>query len=57
MWLGRKSCIPSEPVYRGLFDTEVQAQRELVCDRSIEAFTTVSEVNDFAEGIDWWRPA
>jgi CRISPR system Cascade subunit CasD len=52
VWLGRKSCIPAEPVYRGLFDTEPQAQRELVCDSSIEAFTTVTEVEDFAEGTD-----
>jgi len=52
LWLGRKSCIPAEPVYRGLFDSEPQAQRELVYDRSIESFTTVSEVNDFAEGTD-----
>jgi CRISPR system Cascade subunit CasD len=52
VWLGRKSCIPAEPVYRGLFDTEPQAQRELVCDSSIESFTTVTEVKDFAEGTD-----
>jgi CRISPR system Cascade subunit CasD len=52
VWLGRKSCIPAEPVYRGLFDTELQAQRELVCNRSIESFTTVTEVKDFAEGTD-----
>lgn len=52
LWLGRKSCIPAEPVYRGLFDSEPQAQRGLVYDRSIESFTTVSEVNDFAEGTD-----
>jgi CRISPR system Cascade subunit CasD len=30
VWFGRKSCIPAEPVYRGLFDTELQAQRELI---------------------------
>jgi len=52
VWFGRKSCIPAEPVYRGLFDTELQAQRELVCDRSIEEFTTVTEVKDFEEGTD-----
>lgn len=52
VWFGRKSCIPAEPVYRGLFDTELQAQRELLCDRSIESFTTVTEVKDFAEGTD-----
>jgi CRISPR system Cascade subunit CasD len=52
VWLGRKSCIPAEPVYRGLFDTELQAQHELLSDGSIESFTTVTEVKDFAEGTD-----
>lgn len=52
VWFGRKSCIPAEPVYRGLFDTQGQAQRELIGDRSIEEFTTVNEVEDFAEGTD-----
>lgn len=52
VWLGRKSCIPAEPIYRGLFDTEPQAQREIVRDRSIEAFTRVTEVRDFGEGTD-----
>ena len=52
VWLGRKSCIPAEPVYRGLYDAEVEAQRELIRDRSIEEFTTVTEVKDFDEGTD-----
>lgn len=52
VWLGRKSCIPSEPVYRGLFDTEPQAQRALVGDAFIKSFTTVTEVEDFAAGTD-----
>jgi CRISPR system Cascade subunit CasD len=52
VWFGRKSCIPAEPVYRGLFDTQGQAQRELIGDKSIEEFTTVNEVEDFAEGTD-----
>jgi CRISPR system Cascade subunit CasD len=52
VWLGRKSCIPAEPVYRGLFDTELQAQHKLIGDGSIEEFTTVTEVKDFAEGTD-----
>lgn len=52
VWFGRKSCIPAEPVYRGLFDTEPQAQRELIGDKPIGEFTTVSEVEDFADGTD-----
>jgi CRISPR system Cascade subunit CasD len=52
VWFGRKSCIPAEPVYRGLFDAELEAQRELIRERSIEEFTTVTEVKHFAEGTD-----
>jgi CRISPR system Cascade subunit CasD len=52
IWLGRKSCIPAEPVPRGLSDTETQARRALIGDRSIDEFTTVSEASDFADGTD-----
>ena len=52
VWFGRKNCIPAGPIYRGLFDTELLAQRELIGDGSIEEFTTVTEVKDFAEGTD-----
>jgi CRISPR system Cascade subunit CasD len=52
VWFGRKNCVPAEPVYRGLFDTEAQAQNALIGKRSIEEFTAVSEVSDFADGTD-----
>jgi CRISPR system Cascade subunit CasD len=52
VWLGRKSCIPAEPVCRGLFETEPQAQHALIGGRSIEEFSSVSEVDNFAEGTD-----
>jgi CRISPR system Cascade subunit CasD len=50
VWFGRKSCIPAEPIYRGLFDTELLAQRMLIRERSIEEFTAVTEVENFADG-------
>ncbi|MGA2440200.1 MAG: type I-E CRISPR-associated protein Cas5/CasD [Tepidisphaeraceae bacterium] len=52
VWLGRKNCIPSEPIYRGLFDKEPEARRALVGDRPIEEFTTVTEVEQFEDGTD-----
>jgi len=52
VWLGRKSCIPAEPIGRGLFDTEAQAQHALIGDRPAAEFATVTEVNNFAEGTD-----
>lgn len=52
VWLGRKSCIPAEPIYRGLFATEAEAQRALIGDAPLELFTTVTEAASFAEGTD-----
>lgn len=52
VWLGRKSCIPAEPVRRGLFKTQADALRALVSEQSIENFTSVADVKDFVEGTD-----
>ncbi|MCW5982842.1 MAG: type I-E CRISPR-associated protein Cas5/CasD [Bryobacteraceae bacterium] len=52
VWLGRKSCIPAEPIGRGLFETRAEALRNLIGDRRVEEFTAVAEVSDFAEGTD-----
>lgn len=52
VWLGRKSCIPAEPINRGLFDTEQEALRALIGDRSIDEFTSLTEVTEFTEGTD-----
>ena len=52
VWLGRKSCIPAQPIARGLFDTEAQALLALIGARPVAEFTTVVEVGDFAAGTD-----
>jgi CRISPR system Cascade subunit CasD len=52
VWLGRKSCIPAEPIYRGIFQTQDEAQRELIDSAVIDRFTRISEVGKFAEGND-----
>jgi CRISPR system Cascade subunit CasD len=52
VWLGRKSCIPAELIYRGMYDTEKAAQRELLGEEPLEQFSVVAEVNSFAEGTD-----
>jgi CRISPR system Cascade subunit CasD len=52
VWLGRKNCVPAAPIGRGLYDTEAQAVRALIGDRSIDEFTIVAEVSGFAEGTD-----
>lgn len=51
-WLGRKSCIPAQPVPRGVFHSASEAYQALVGDAPPNAYTTVSEVTTFAEGTD-----
>jgi CRISPR system Cascade subunit CasD len=52
VWLGRKNCIPAEPIGRGMFDTKTEALRALIGDRTVEEFTSVAETTDFSEGTD-----
>lgn len=52
VWLGRKSCIPAAPIYRGVFATETEAQRALIGDTPLDSFTTVTEAKAFDEGTD-----
>jgi CRISPR system Cascade subunit CasD len=52
VWLGRKNCIPSALIHRGLFEKESEAQAELIGNRSIEVFTTVGDVERFEDGTD-----
>lgn len=52
VWLGRKSCVPSEPINPRLFDTEGDAQREVLGGRPIDGFSTVAEVGRFEDGTD-----
>lgn len=52
VWLGRKSCIPAQVILRGLYATQDDAQRGLLGERPPEAFTVVTEVDQFAEGTD-----
>jgi CRISPR system Cascade subunit CasD len=52
IWLGRKSCIPSAPVYAGLEETWNDALRLLIGDQPISSFTHQVDVIDFADGKD-----
>lgn len=52
VWFGRKSCLPAAPIYRGLFATHSDAERELTDNTPLEAFTVVTEVERFDEGTD-----
>lgn len=58
VWLGRKNCIPSAPLFVELCKSQDTAWKSVlrVCrlseDTLMEAFTTVTEVKNFAEGTD-----
>jgi CRISPR system Cascade subunit CasD len=52
LWLGRKSCIPAQPVPRGVFDSTSKAYQALVGEAPPNSYTIVSEVTAFAEGTD-----
>ncbi len=52
IWLGRKTCIPSAPIFAGLKDSIQEALHLLIGDNSIELFTRQEEVENFAEGHD-----
>jgi len=52
VWLGRKSCIPAEPIFRGTFKMRAEAERALIGDASIDQFTRLEEVANFEAGTD-----
>jgi CRISPR system Cascade subunit CasD len=52
LWLGRKACIPSSPVYHSLHDTESAALVAIIGDKPITAFTRQREAASFADGTD-----
>lgn len=52
IWLGRKACIPSVPVFGGLYPSRNEAVKKLLAGRSLESFTCVQEVDSFGSGID-----
>lgn len=52
IWLGRKACIPTAPVFAGIFHVEADALRKLLGDEPLKAFTHQREVERFEDGND-----
>jgi len=52
LWLGRKSCPPSVPVFAGIFPDESEALNVLLAGRKLEKFTYQREVSSFETGND-----
>ena len=51
LWIGRKCCIPSVPVFGGLFASEAEALDHML-DAPLECFTHEREVDSFEKGND-----
>ena len=52
IWLGRKTCIPTAPIFAGLKSEHETAIRLLIGEESLESFTRQIEVANFSEGKD-----
>lgn len=52
VWLGRKACVPTAPVFGGVFDSESEALRVLIGDVPLTGFTHQREVDTFESGGD-----
>ena len=50
LYLGRKCCVPSEPVYHGLFPTEDEARTALMAYVATRSLRLVDVMFDFEEG-------
>lgn len=51
LWLGRKTCMPSAPIFAGLKENLDDALH-LIIDKPIESYARQEEVDDFTEGRD-----
>lgn len=52
IWLGRKACIPSAPVYAGIHSDEAAAITALLKGTPLSSFTHQRDVESFDEGTD-----
>lgn len=52
MYLGRKTCIPSAPIFAGLFEEQHNAYQALIGDENIDNFTRQMDVDSFESGED-----
>ena len=52
IWLGRKCCIPSQPVLAGLFATEAEAHQAVLGKSPLQSLLHQREAADFRQGTD-----
>ncbi len=52
IWLGRKTCIPSVPVFAGITSDRREAFALLIGEKSLKLFTRQEDVENFGDGSD-----
>lgn len=52
VWLGRKSCIPSAPIFAGKYETIEEVNEKLLGGKELKCFTYQKEVLFFSDGVD-----
>jgi CRISPR system Cascade subunit CasD len=54
VWLGRKACIPSAPIFGGIFPSIAEAISIMpeFEGKTVEKFSHIKEVNSFGNGVD-----
>jgi CRISPR system Cascade subunit CasD len=52
IWFGRKCCLPSAPVFRGIHPDREEALRSLGCTGGTKGMTVVEEAERFEDGTD-----
>jgi CRISPR system Cascade subunit CasD len=52
IWLGRKTCIPSAPVFAGLKGNRDEALQLLIGEKPLESFAYQEDVENFGDGRD-----
>lgn len=52
VWLGRKACIPSAPVFAGICENLEEVSKQFLSGKSLQTFTYQQEVDGFPVGTD-----
>ena len=52
VWLGRKCCIPSAPIFGGLFDSEQMALQQCLAPFSLDNLFWTGDAQDYSDGDD-----
>jgi CRISPR system Cascade subunit CasD len=52
IWLGRRSCIPSRPVFGGIFGSQKKALEELIGEQPLSNFDYQVDAESFEDGTD-----